>query len=724
MCKNLIYLLLAVGMLLMTSCIYDDLQTPESAGDVQVSFALGLEGSIATRAISDGTGADKLVYAVYKVEKQDTYQKVISSVVEDIDSFVENGYTLPIPLAKGQSYFAAFWAQNGDCTAYVTDDLTNVQVNYDSASNNDETRDAFCARTEVFVAEDGQTVDVILKRPFAQVNVGVTQEDWDAAVASGYLVKNSSAVITKAATSLNILTGEVGSDEDDVVVTYSAADIPSETLAVDTDGDGVKEPFVWLSMSYILVADHSGVAPLGTKSTTESMSFVFTPESGTEITLTDGLSNVPVQRNWRTNIVGRILTGETNFNITIDPEFENDNYVEYPQPYQPVEGAPSGVRVRTDEPNTYYLSDAESLEWLQGQVDGGNNFEGQTIKLYTDIDLYEEDENGEAVCYNPIGSYRYDLSFKGTFDGQNYTIKNLNQNTWALDNGYSYTDCGLGLFGQLEDAVVKNLVIDSASISGESALCGVVAAIAHNTTFENITITNSKCNDYQYYAGGIVGWASGTQQYINCNVDASTVVGGQWGDFANSNGGIIGGASGSAEIYIKDCNVACQIDAVNDVVSAYQYYIYRCCGMLIGNTNHSQDINGTPYAAAPQLTCENVTVTYGDWMNYTYCEFAGTGYPYVRVQAGVSVDAYVNIRYGHPTDANGNEVVDDNHVHNEGEDHHLCLPFNQLLGGGPNGNGRNPVYGLPEFPGVTVNYPQSYLDYLAEQEAANSQQEP
>ena len=65
----------------MTSCIYDDLQTPESAGDVQVSFALGLEGSIATRAISDGTGADKLVYAVYNVEEQDTYQKVISSVV-------------------------------------------------------------------------------------------------------------------------------------------------------------------------------------------------------------------------------------------------------------------------------------------------------------------------------------------------------------------------------------------------------------------------------------------------------------------------------------------------------------------------------------------------------------------------------------------------------------------------------------------------------------------
>ena len=59
-------------------------------------------------------------------------------------------------------------------------------------------------------------------------------------------------------------------------------------------------------------------------------------------------------------------------------------------------------------------------------------------------------------------------------------------------------------------------------------------------------------------------------------------------------------------------------------------------------------------------------------------------------------------------DANGNKVVDDNHVHNAGEDHHLCLPFDQLLGGGPNGDGRNPVYGLASFPGVTVHYPASY----------------
>jgi hypothetical protein len=356
----------------------------------------------------------------------------------------------------------------------------------------------------------------------------------------------------------------------------------------------------------------------------------------------------------------------------------------------------------------FVISNVEQLKAFRDAVDEGATFEGKTVKLGADIDLYETDENDEAKCFDPIGSYRFEKAFMGTFDGQGYTIKNLNQNTWALNNGYYYNDCGLGLFGALVNAKIQNLTIDDAHISGESGLCGIISAYAENTTFENITVKNSDCADYQYYSGGIVGWVSGKNNFINCNLDASTIVGGQWGDFSNSNGGIIGGASGSATILMKDCNVACRIDAVNDVVSTYHYYAYRCCGMLIGNTNKKQDIDETPYAAAPQLTCENVTVTYGDWMNYHYCEFGDGKYAYVRAEAGVIVSGYVNIRYGHPTDANGNTVVDHNHAHNDGEDHHICLPFDQLLGGGPNGDGRNPVYGLASFPGVTVVYPAEY----------------
>ncbi len=344
----------------------------------------------------------------------------------------------------------------------------------------------------------------------------------------------------------------------------------------------------------------------------------------------------------------------------------------------------------------FTLTSAEQFAGLAALVDGGNNFEGKTIKLDKDIDL-------DSLLFEPIGSYRNDSAFKGTFDGQGHTIKNLSQNTWELDNGYYYGDLGLGLFGLVEDATIKNLVMDGASISGENGLCGTVAAAAYGEcAFDNITVKNSQVNDYQYYAGGVVGWASGTHTYKNINIEESTVIGSQWGDFGNCNGGIIGGAGTSGTYHFEDCTVACRIDATNDIVSAYQWYNYRNSGMLIGRVGPATIVNEVTNVTADNVTCKNVTVIYGDWAKYTYCEFAGTGYPYVRVQAGVSVDAYSNVRYGHPTDANGNTVVDDNHVHNAGEAHHELIAFDQLFGGPA--DHRYCYYGVSEHTGVDVVY--------------------
>lgn len=357
-----------------------------------------------------------------------------------------------------------------------------------------------------------------------------------------------------------------------------------------------------------------------------------------------------------------------------------------------------------DTDTEFTLTTAEQLAGLAKLVDEGNTFTSKTVKVGKNLDLrYVPEGATESQCFNPIGSYRKDKIFKGTFDGQSHTIANMSQNTWALDNGYYYGDLGLGLFGMVEGATIKNLTMDGASISGESAICGSVAACAYGEcTFENITVKNSKVNDYQYYAGGVVGWASGDHTYKNINVDASTTVGSQWGDFGNANGGIIGGAGTSGTYHFEDCTVACRIDATNDVVSAYQWYNYRNSGMLIGKVGPETIVNGVATVTADNVTCKNVTVIYDDWANYTYCEFAGTGYPYVRVQAGVSVDAYSNVRYGHPTDANGNTVVDDNHVHNDGEAHHELIAFDYLFGGPA--NHRYCYYGINEHPGVTVIY--------------------
>ena len=331
--KLFLGMFVAAGMLLATSCSNDELDVVQSGNEAQVTFSLGLEGGIATRAISDGTGAKKraisdgtgakkLVYAVYKLDAdgKPVLQKVVGS--DEKGQFVKpdfkSGDNVSINLAKGQTYQVAFWAQNPNCGAYNTDDLTAVSVDYNAAVNNDELRDAFF-KTEEFTVSGNKTIDVVLKRPFAQINVGVTQEDWDAAVASGITIKQSSVVIKNAATSLNLLDGTVSGETE---VSYSLANIPSNPaiLKVDTDGDGVKEEYKWLSMSYILPLERTTGYE---KTTLENVAFVFA-SAGEPIEFNQGLNNVPVQRNWRTNILGKILTGDIQFNITIDPVYDGD----------------------------------------------------------------------------------------------------------------------------------------------------------------------------------------------------------------------------------------------------------------------------------------------------------------------------------------------------------------------------------------------------------------
>lgn len=311
----------AAGMLSVTSCSNEELDTLPGGNEAQVCFSLGLEGGMGSRTISDGTGAKKLVYAVYNSEGQ--IIKTIENADVNGQIVNENAFNnaeltehVTITLAKGQEYTVAFWAQNPSCTAYETTDLENVTINY-AGVNNDETRDAFF-KAETFTVSGSTTIDVELKRPFAQVNVGVHQSDWDAAVASGVKVLQSKVTIDNAATALNVLTGTVDGEE---TVDYSLANIPAESLYVDMNGDGVKEPYVYLSMSYILPNDQStGYA----QAALQEVAFTFDPENGNDILLKEGLTAVPVQRNWRTNIIGQILTGNITFEVTIEPLYDGE----------------------------------------------------------------------------------------------------------------------------------------------------------------------------------------------------------------------------------------------------------------------------------------------------------------------------------------------------------------------------------------------------------------
>ena len=111
--------------LLNVSCNNDDLNgvLPDD-GAVEVSFVIDVEAVHSSRAISDGTGATQLMYAVFDENDQVVIPKVVKDNIESL--LTAKGYTMSISLPKGNVYRVVFWAQNPECSAYDVADDMNV----------------------------------------------------------------------------------------------------------------------------------------------------------------------------------------------------------------------------------------------------------------------------------------------------------------------------------------------------------------------------------------------------------------------------------------------------------------------------------------------------------------------------------------------------------------------------------------------------------------------
>ena len=308
--KNLLQLMAVLFAALSITACHEDTNDVTPVTN-EVRFMIGTESCMSTRAISDGTGATQLSWAVFNDQGELIHKKATKNDVTGL--LTENGFTMSISLAKGQTYRVAFWAQNPECEAYTISDDMKVTIDYVGV-NNDELRDAFTAVTEPFTVDGDNVVSVVLRRPFAQVNVGAYPWDMQYAVESGLTVTKSAAKIEGVANVINLFDGSV---EGEVDVEYTFNAIPEEDLLVDVDENGEPEVYEYPSMSYLL-AD--------TTPSSHKMSFTFTDESETAEAafLYSGLEFVPIQRNWRTNIVGQILTGDISFNIKVDPIYENE----------------------------------------------------------------------------------------------------------------------------------------------------------------------------------------------------------------------------------------------------------------------------------------------------------------------------------------------------------------------------------------------------------------
>lgn len=308
--KKLFFSVLALaGMLFANSCTQEDIVGGASGDFVSATFTLSTADGLATRAaIGDGTTVDEVACAVYDANGNE---------LENLRQYVKvegRTATYSIRLAKGLNYRVAFFAYNKAADAYDVTDLKNIEVKPDQLSNL-ESRDAF---TGYYDVEKGETMNTItttvdLRRPFAQLNLGIDATELKAAADAGAVVEKSYIKVSNVYNAFSAYDNAVVATDAAEEMEFAMNTIPAETLTVG------EATYTYLAMNYLLVGDENAE-----KSLTD-VTFVWEDENGVKNDPAISFINIPVQRNYRTNITGRLLTSPADFTITIDAAFKGEH---------------------------------------------------------------------------------------------------------------------------------------------------------------------------------------------------------------------------------------------------------------------------------------------------------------------------------------------------------------------------------------------------------------
>ena len=460
----------ATAMLFATSCQNDELDAIQSGKESIVSFTLEQPG-IVTRAYSDGLTAKTLTYAVYEANSK---TPLITS--ENQVTFSNKTATVNLRLVTGKSYDILFWA-DAENTPYTFDAAAQTITVADNLTSQDENRDAFFAVEKSLLVDGAINKTITLSRPFAQLNIGTT--DATESSTAAFNPTQSTVTVKNVYKTLNLFDGAVSNETE---MTYAMANIPDagETFPVAD----VK----YLSMNYLLVASEK-----------ELVEVDFTVTDGTH-SIEREYASVPVQRNYRTNIYGKILTDPADFNITIDEKFEKPDYklvyaggtAEHPEKLETVL-----EKVGAEKNPIIKVATGSYVSWTTGASQGSTPLIDATNTVTETITIEGEGKNSVLVVDGAgVGSLR-------AANGAKLIVKNMT----IVDNSVSYAEDAweltyLEFAGNLEfNNVTFNSGIQLQTEGSEAAL---------NATFTNCTFITNEESVYSVWV------SDGTSTFSNC----------------------------------------------------------------------------------------------------------------------------------------------------------------------------------------------------------------
>ena len=518
--KQFLYPVLASALVAVaaTSCSSDAPVAPEQTPDGTVAFTVAVPQQIASRAFSDGLTATQLHYYVYDEDESSANIAALNGTA----TFTDLKTTVNLSLVSGKSYSVVFWADVPSGSPYTYDtDSKEITVSYDGEAQ-DENRDAFFAYRGTFRVTGPMSETITLKRPFSQINIGTS--DYAAAVAAGLTVENTEVTVKGVYEKFNLATGDVVGDAVDA--TFTSAAIPSISEVFPYEPDTYK----YMAMNYVLV---------GNEKITVDVDFSAPGTMYAGATF----AAVPVQRNYRTNIFGALLTDPAEFNVIINPDYETPDYdieiVKVATPDAFVEAIEAGMNVLVPvEANVDLIGKGEialaneqivkvegtlNTERAQISVSGAGNvayvegpgkitsigvagatgnrplnaYDGATL-VVRNLELETEQNNGGSVIFSQDGNLDLEgvtincHNFAVGADGGTLKAKDciINSDSNNREGAFSYTlSVATGCQAVLEDVQLTGIQ-GGVTVQGEGAVCtiksGTYKTVAHPQYGENV----------------------------------------------------------------------------------------------------------------------------------------------------------------------------------------------------------------------------------------------
>ena len=300
--KKLTYIIALAAVLFSGSCQQEKLNVSKDASTV--TFAV----KVPEYAVTKTSGSDvisninNIVYAVYKTDAESledarislagkTPVNCVNPMAEDPRNttvFVNNNANISVELFNDQKYIILFWAQVDQTWVEGTDfDLTNITYP-DYLEANQSKYEAFCGAAYVEKVKGSRSESVELSRPHAQINI--------ASAPTGFPVdiQTSKVKISGAGASFNVATGKASGNTD---ITFKKSNNPEGTFSTAYPH--------YIASNYVFANGNV------------SVEYELTANLGTISRFENPISNVPVARNYKTNIVGNLLSNEIDYSVSL-----------------------------------------------------------------------------------------------------------------------------------------------------------------------------------------------------------------------------------------------------------------------------------------------------------------------------------------------------------------------------------------------------------------------